>query len=844
MPDGQATAAAPDAGERVLDLAIDGMTCAGCVGRVERAIQQVAGVRHAAVNLATGRARVVAEDALDPAALLAALTTAGYPPRAEEVVLAVEGMTCASCVGRVERALAAVPGVAQATANLATGRATVRAAAGVVDPAALVRAAAEAGYAARPAGADAGAAAARDAARDREAETLRRRTILAGALTLPIVTLEMGAHLVPGFHHWLLGLVSQQALHAVLLALASVVQFGPGRQFYAKGWPALRRGAPDMNSLVMIGASAAWGFSAVAVLAPGILPEGTANVYVEASAVIITLILLGRWLEAVARGRTSAAIAGLMRLQPRTARVLRDGAERDLPIDAVVVGDTLRVRPGEKVAVDGVVLDGSSYVDEAMLTGEPAPAHKGPGAQVVGGTINRAGSFTFRAEKVGADTLLAQIVRMVEAAQGDKLPIQTLVDRVTLWFVPAVLAAATVTALVWLALGPAPALSYALVNAVAVLIIACPCAMGLATPISIMVGTGRAAELGVLFRRGEALQTLRDATLIALDKTGTLTRGRPELTDVAPAEGFDHDAALRLAAAAEAGSEHPIAEAIVAAGRALGPLPPASGFEARPGFGVTATVEGRAVAVGSERLMRAQGLDVAPFAAVGARLAAEGKSPLYAAVDGRLAAVFAVVDPIRPTTPAAIRALRDRGLRVVMITGDDARTARVVADRLGIDEVTAETAPGAKLDAIRALQAAGAQVAFVGDGVNDAPALAQADVGVAIGAGADIAVEAADVVLMASDLRGVVNAIALSRATMANIRENLAWAFGYNVALIPVAAGLLYPAFGILLSPVAAAAAMALSSVSVLANALRLRRFRPPLADPDPAAAGAVPAAA
>jgi Cu+-exporting ATPase len=833
-----------DTQDRIVEIGIDGMSCASCVGRIERALDALPGVRDASVNLATGRARVRADAGVEVPAIAAAVERAGYAPRVEAAELAIEGMSCASCVGRVERALRAVPGVLDASVNLAAARASVRLLAGGAPPSALIAAVERAGYAARLAAGSPEEREARAAANEREAETLRRQALLAGALTVPILILDMGSHLVPAFHHWLLGLMSQQAIYVLLFLLATAVQFGPGRQFYAKGWPALRRLAPDMNSLVMLGTSAAWGYSVVATFLPRLLPADAINVYFEAAAVIVTLILLGRWLEALARGRTSAAITGLLKLQAKTARVLRDGAERDLAVEEVVVGDVIRVRPGEKLPVDGIVLEGSSFVDESMITGEPVPVEKGDGAEVVGGTINRTGSFTYRATKVGADTLLAQIVRMVEAAQSDKLPIQALVDRVTLWFVPAVIAAAALTFLAWLVFGPAPALTFALVNAVAVLIIACPCAMGLATPTSIMVGTAKAAELGILFRRGEALQTLRDARVVALDKTGTLTLGRPELTDLEVAPGFARDEVLALVGAVEAASEHPIATAITAAARAARPaLPAASGFEARPGFGVTATVEGRAIAVGADRLMRDLGLDVGGFAATAARLAAEGRTPLYAAVDGRLAAVLAVADPIKPTTPAAIRALHEQGLRVAMITGDNARTARAIADRLGIDDVVAEVLPGGKVDAIRALQADGTRVAYVGDGINDAPALAQADVGVAIGTGTDIAIEAAEVVLMSGDLRGVVNAIALSRATMANIRENLVWAFAYNTALIPLAAGALYPAFGILLSPVFAAGAMALSSVSVLGNALRLRRFSPPLAAA-PAAAPLVPEAA
>ncbi|MFA5582202.1 MAG: copper-translocating P-type ATPase, partial [Paracoccaceae bacterium] len=487
--------------------------------------------------------------------------------------------------------------------------------------------------------------------------------------------------------------------------------------------------------------------------------------------------------------------------------------------------------PGAQVPVDGVVTAGASYIDESMITGEPVPASKSAGAEVVGGTINTTGAFTFRATRVGADTVLAQIIRMVEDAQGSKLPIQALVDRVTAWFVPAVMAIAALTFVIWLVFGPDPALGFALVNAVAVLIIACPCAMGLATPTSIMVGTGRAAEMGVLFRRGEALQALRDVAVVAFDKTGTLTRGRPELTDLTLADGFTRNEVLALIAAVEARSEHPIASAIVAAAKARGlQIATPDGFAAVPGYGVAATVDGRSVAVGADRYMAKLGHDVGPFANEAARLGNAGKTPLYAAIDGRLAAVIAVADPIKDTTPEAIRALQNMGLRVAMITGDNRATANAVAQMLGIDEVVAEVLPDGKVQAIHDLRAGGRKLAFVGDGINDAPALAKADVGLAIGTGTDIAIESADVVLMSGDLRGVVNAIALSKATIRNIRQNLFWAFAYNAALIPVAAGVLYPLTGTLLSPVLAAGAMALSSVFVLTNALRLRAFRPVVA--------------
>jgi P-type Cu+ transporter len=583
-----------------------------------------------------------------------------------------------------------------------------------------------------------------------------------------------------------------------------------------------------MNSLVAIGTGAAFAYSTVATFAPALLPEGARHVFFEAAAVIVTLILLGRWLEAQSKGRTSEAIRRLMGLQPPTARVLRDGQEQEVPAAQLLAGDIVLVRPGERIPADGEVTEGASFVDEAMITGEPVPVEKTPGARVTGGTVNGTGAFRFRATAVGGETVLSQIVRMVEQAQGSKLPIQALVDQVTMWFVPAVLAIAALTFGVWLVFGPDPALAFALVNAVAVLIIACPCAMGLATPTSIMVGTGRAAELGVLFRKGEALQSLRDVEVVALDKTGTLTEGRPTLTDLAVVPAEDEAAILTLVAAVEAQSEHPVAQAIVAAARTRGlVLPEATAFQAVPGYGATALVDGRRVAVGADRYMARLSLDVAPFAATAAALADQGRTPLYAAVDGRLVAALAVADPVKPGTPAALAALRAQGLHIAMVTGDNRRTAEAIARGLGIDEVVAEVLPDGKVAAVQGLREGGRKVAFVGDGINDAPALAAADVGLAVGTGTDIAIESADVVLMSGDLGAVATAFGISRATMANIRQNLFWAFAYNVALIPVAAGIFWPFGGTLLSPMLAAGAMGLSSVFVLANALRLRRFQP-----------------
>ncbi len=821
-----------------VSLSIDGMSCASCVGRVERALKAVPGVGTASVNLATERADISFDGAADLPAAIEAIERTGFHVVEDDIELAISGMSCASCVGRVERVLSAVPGVRQASVNLATERAQVKVARGV-SGADLVRAVAATGFEARALASGDGGTADREAQqRDAERHALRRALALAAILTLPVFVLEMGSHVVPGMHEWIMRTIGMQTNWYLQFALATIVLFGPGLRFFAKGIPALLHGAPDMNSMVAVGTAAAWAYSVVATFAPGLLPAGTVNVYYEAAAVIVALILLGRYLEARAKGRTSEAIKRLVGLQPRTARVVRDGSAREVAIDAVRSGDLIEVRPGERLPVDGEVVEGSSFVDESMITGEPVPVEKTIGSKLVGATVNQNGALVLRATKVGADTVLSQIIRMVEQAQGAKLPIQAIVDRVTMWFVPAVMAAAALTFVVWLVFGPAPALTFALVNAVAVLIIACPCAMGLATPTSIMVGTGRAAELGVLFRKGDALQQLRDARVVAVDKTGTLTAGRPELTDLVVADGFERDAVLACVAAVEARSEHPIARAIVAAAEAEElALGKAEGFEAVTGFGARAEVGGAKVEIGADRFMQKLGLDVAVFEAAAARLGAEGKTPLYAAIDGRLAAIIAVADPIKETTPAAIRALHELGLKVAMITGDNRRTGEAIARQLGIDEVVAEVLPDGKVEAVRRLQATHGVLAYVGDGINDAPALAAADVGVAIGTGTDIAIEAADVVLMSGDLGGVPNAIALSKATIGNIRENLFWAFAYNTALIPVAAGVLYPANGILLSPVLAAGAMAFSSIFVLGNALRLRRFEPPFR-PGAAASG------
>ena len=830
--------------QRQLSVGVRGMTCASCVARVERALGIVDGVEEASVNLATEKASVTFDpQKVGVPALLEAIKERGYTPVTAQTSLSVEGMTCASCVGRVERALKKTGGVVDASVNLATEKATVTYLPDEVSPGGLKAAVRQAGYGVREETPGKDHA---DTEREvHEGELLKLKTslIVAAVFTVPLILLAMLPMLVPGLGAQLNGFVPAQTVFYVSFILATAVQFGPGRRFYRSGWPALRHGSPDMNTLVMLGTSAAYGYSVVATFLPRLLPAGTVHVYFEASAAIVTLILLGKYLEAHAKGRTGEAIKKLLNLQPKTARVERGGERLELPLDEVVPGDTVLIRPGEKIPVDGLVLSGSSFVDASMMTGEPLPVQKGEGDEVVGGTLNKTGSFRFTATKVGADTVLAQIVKMVEDAQGSKVPIQALADRVVSVFVPVVIGIAMLTFGLWLAFGPQPALSFALVNAVAVLIIACPCAMGLATPTSIMVGTGKAAELGILFRNGGALQRLQKTQVVVLDKTGTLTQGQPELTDFIVQPGFDKRELLRLVAAVEQNSEHPIADAIVQSAKVGGlTLPGADAFNAVPGYGVEARVNGQLVQIGAERYLTRLGLE-RPASSETERLADEGKSPLYAAVDGQLAAVIAVADPLKASSLEAVQTLHHLGLRVTMMTGDNVRTADAIAYQLGIDEVLAEVLPGGKADAVKALQREG-RVAFVGDGINDAPALAQADVGLAIGTGTDIATESADVVLMAGDLRGIPNALALSKRTITNIKQNLFWAFFYNIILIPIAAGALFPAFGVLLSPIFAAAAMAVSSVFVLTNALRLRRFRPPLGATPRAARPAEPRAA
>jgi Cu+-exporting ATPase len=661
-----------------------------------------------------------------------------------------------------------------------------------------------------------------------ELADMTRRLWVAAAFTLPVLVLAMGA-MVPG----LAGLLPHGPAGRWLeLALATPVVLWSGWPFFVRGWRSLRTWKLNMFTLIGLGVGVAYGYSVIATLAPGLFPAafrthgGQVGVYFEAAAVIVALVLLGQVMELRARSSTNAAIRALLGLAPKTARrIAPDGSESDVPLEAVQVGDRLRVRPGEKVPVDGVVAEGHSAVDESMSSGEPMPVDKSAGDAVIGATVNGTGSLVIEARRVGSDTLLAQIVRMVAEASRSRAPIQNLVDVVAAYFVQAVIGVALLTFIVWGIWGPPPALAYALINAVAVLIIACPCALGLATPMSIMVASGKGASMGVLFRNAEAIQTLREVDTLVVDKTGTLTEGRPRLQDVVVAEGVDENEVLRLAATLERGSEHPLAAAIVAGAQARGVEPGSyEDFESVTGQGVRGRIKGRDVALGNRTLMDALGVDISALAPRAEALRGEGKTAMFVAVDGRPAGLVAVADPVKETTPDAIRALHEEGIRIVMLTGDSATTARAVAGRLGIDEVLAEVQPDQKAQKIKELQAQGRFVAMAGDGINDAPALAQAQVGIAMGTGTDVAMESAGVTLVKGDLTGIVRAIRLSRAAMTNIRQNLWFAFGYNSLGVPIAAGVLYPFFGILLSPVIAAAAMSFSSVSVIGNALRLRR--------------------
>jgi Cu+-exporting ATPase len=747
------------------------------------------------------------------------------PATADELTLPVVGMTCASCVNRIERFLNRADGVAEASVNLATERATVRFDPAVIDRTGIVATIEAAGYeVGREAAAEASAAEAESAAdleRRAEAGTLLRQAVA----SLAIGAVMMAVMFWPGGAPWPMADINRW-----FLVPATIVQFVFGRRFLVAALKGARHGEANMNTLVAMGTMAAYGYSVFVTLLPDVVMRAGLGMetYFDSAAVIIGLILFGRWLEARAKGHAAGAVKALMRLQPATARVLREGGEREVPIDQVVVGELVRVRPGDRVPVDGVLIEGASAIDESMVTGESLPVEKTVGDRVIGATMNASGSFVMRAERVGRDTTLSQIVTLVEQAQGSKAPIQRLADRVTGWFVPAVIVIATLTFIGWMLLGPEPRLPLALTSAIAVLIIACPCAMGLATPTAIMVGTGKGAENGILIRDGAALEHAHRVTAVVLDKTGTITRGQPAVTLVRPVSGTTEAELMRIVAAAERGSEHPLAEAIVRHADGLGlEALPVTAFEAVAGHGVRATVGGSQVLVGTEAHLEAAGVEVSGLSLLASEIAARGASPVLVARDGALVGLIGLSDTVKPESAAAVKRLRQAGLAVWMITGDRRATAQKIGAEVGIgpDRILADVLPAEKAAKVAELQASGMVVAMVGDGINDAPALAQADLGIAIGTGADVALEASDITLVGDDPRAVPTAVRLSRSTMRVIRQNLGWAFGYNVLLIPVAAGLLWPVAGLLLSPALAAGAMALSSVSVVTNSLRLRAF-------------------
>jgi len=742
-------------------------------------------------------------------------------PQAERLTLPVRGMHCAACVGKVERALTSVPGVDEATVNLATEKATVTFDSTRTDVTRLQDAVARAGYELVEPREAAGQTPDREqSAREETQRRARSKFVVGAILSVPIVVGSM-VEIFPWAPAWLRN-------PWLLWALATPVQFWVGSEFHAGFLRDLRHRTASMSTLVSIGTNAAYFFSLAVTLWPHVFMPAGGMTYYETGAVVITLVVLGRWLEARARGRTSEAIRRLVSLAPRTARIVREGRELDVPTTEVGVGDLVRIRPGERIPVDGVVLEGASTIDESMLTGESLPVEKTAESRVVAGSVNQTGALLFRATHVGSETTLARIVRLVEDAQASRAPIQRLADRVAAVFVPIVLVIAGATCLAWLAFGPEPRLPMALTTAVAVLVIACPCAMGLATPTAIMVGTGKGAEHGVLIKSATALEVLHRVDTIVFDKTGTLTVGRPEVTDIVTVPGVGEDDALAVAAGAEQASEHPLGEAIVRLAKERGlALPPVGEFTAVPGQGIDAMAPDGRILLGNETMMNERGIDVSRLADRAIALQAQGKTVVVLAFAGRLLALIAVADVLKPDAAATIRRLREMGLAVAMLSGDNRRTAEAIAREAGIERVLAEVLPADKAGEIKRLQEGGHRVAMVGDGINDAPALTQADVGIVMGSGTDVAIEAADVTLMRSDVAGVVVALELSRRTIQIVKQNLGWAFGYNILLIPVAAGVLYPLAGVLLSPILAGAAMAFSSVSVVTNSLRLKRWRP-----------------
>ena len=803
-------------------IPVKGMTCVNCAAAIQKDIAKLAGVKNANVNYANEKAVVE----FDPAVtgldkFIASINELGYKAVTESVAIPIIDLDVTRA-NELEKAAAGIDGVLKARVNAAAGTMEIEYVPGQVGLRDIRRTVEKAGFRLPQQIEGRSALDIEKEARERELAELRTKLVTSAVLSA-LVMLGSFQDMLP-----IAAVVPQRTMWYILFLLATPVQFWAGRHFYQNAWASLKHGSTNMNTLVVVGTTAAYGYSVVLTFFPALLGQhaGHGGAYYDTATMIITLILFGKYLEARAKTRAGEAIKKLMGMQPRTARVVREGTELDNPIDEVEAGDLIVVRPGEKVPVDGVIRSGSSSIDESMLTGESLPVDKKTGDTVIGATVNRTGSFTFEATRVGRDTMLAQIIRMVQEAQGSKAPIQRLADFISSIFVPTVIVIGLVTFGAWYIFGPPETrLTFALVNFIAVLIIACPCAMGLATPTAIMVGTGKGAEQGILFKNAESLERAQKIDTIVLDKTGTLTRGEPEVTDVVR-DGMSDRELLFFAGSAEKGSEHPLGEAIVRAAHAWGVIPEqADEFEALPGHGVRAVVYGKEILLGNERLMSDRGIDFGSFHANAEELSAHGKTPMFVAVAGKAGGIIAVADTLKEHSKEAVRELKALGLEVVMLTGDNRRTARAIAAELGITRVLAEVLPQDKMDVVKKLQSEGRVVAMVGDGINDAPALTQADVGIAIGTGTDVAIEASDVTLIKDDLRVVATAMRLSRRTMQTIRMNLFWAFFYNVIGIPVAAGVLYPFFKILLNPMLASAAMAFSSVSVVSNSLRLKRF-------------------